>query len=120
MGNVLECEGDYDASEVALQHALSKAETETQRASILNDIAWVLLRKGDVDAAQQLGEEALQLCDEIADGDRKQVGDDSVLLALVEMVGRKRGNGHRRNERRQHDAAEKHEDLKNRMRFRRV
>ena len=87
MGNVLECEGDYDASEVALQHALSKAETAAQRASILNDIAWVLLRKGDIDAAQQLGEEALQLCDEIADGDRLRAQIFDHLGTIAEQQG---------------------------------
>lgn len=87
MGNVLECEGDYDASEVALQRALTKAETLAQRASILNDIAWVMLRKGEVDHAQQLGKQALQLCDALEDSDRLRAQIFDHLGTIAEQQG---------------------------------
>lgn len=84
----MECEGDYDASEVALQRALTKAETVAQRASILNDVAWVMLRKGDIDNAQQFGKQALQLCDELEDSDRLRAQIFDHLGTIAEQQGK--------------------------------
>ena len=70
LGNVLECEGNYAASRDALQRALSQSAKPIQQASVLNDIAWVLMRQGDIDEARQLSEQALTLCADVPDSDR--------------------------------------------------
>lgn len=70
IGNVLECEGEYDASRSTLQQALVQTHVPFQQASILNDIAWVMMRQGDVDNARRNSEEALALCEPLPDSAR--------------------------------------------------
>ena len=63
LGNVLENEGDYRAAQTALDRALANARTDTHRASILNDMGWVMMQRSQPVEAQKLIEQALLICE---------------------------------------------------------
>ena len=62
IGNVLENEGDYAGAQSSLERALTYAKTDLQRASILNDMGWVMMQRGELESATTYAEEAIHLC----------------------------------------------------------
>jgi protein O-GlcNAc transferase len=83
IGNVLENEGDYTGAQGSLERALAQAKDDVQRASILNDMGWVLMQRGDLSHANELCLNALKLCGENAARDhlRAQIFDHLGTLA---------------------------------------
>lgn len=92
LGNVLENEGDYRAAQIALERALANARTDTHRASILNDMGWVLMQRSQPVEAQKLIEQALQICETRLAQDTANQAMRAQILDHLGMIFKYRGD----------------------------